>query len=85
MLVARARAGAGMASVNVSGTLHASSLDLLEGALLASEAAQALFQMEGGWGFWGVGWVEGAAVLPALSCCSPHLHSRRAFEWKVRA
>lgn len=47
VLVARARAGAGAAGVATAGALTNDDLELLEGAVLAAEAALALFQTEG--------------------------------------
>ncbi|GAB4818489.1 hypothetical protein N2152v2_005535 [Parachlorella kessleri] len=47
VLVARARAGAGAAGAALTGRVTHADVELLEGALLAAEAALALFQTEG--------------------------------------
>ncbi len=50
VLVARARAGGGAAGAALTGRVTHADVELLEGALLAAEAALALFQTEGACG-----------------------------------
>lgn len=59
VLVARARAGSGAAGASMEGALRNVDLELLEGAMLAADAAMALFRAEGGCcggGSRGMGW-----------------------------